>query len=130
MPDVGVDLGADLYRLWLAGRDNLPSVADEYAAANQHLDGTNDGLNSAFLQPEEFGLGDYGLVYGPWKVLRDELQTIMADMSVSLTRVAAALCLAATQYAEHDDVARAEFARLRNVNGDPPVLTVPGPRYP
>ncbi|HEY9474549.1 MAG TPA: hypothetical protein VIS06_11960 [Mycobacteriales bacterium] len=130
MPDKGIELGADLYDLWRAGRDNLPSVAREYAAANDYVANTNHGLGAAFLRPEDFGGGFYGPVYAAWKGLRDEFQTILADTSKNLELVGEALCLAASEYAKADSKAADELERLKKVNGDFPPLIVPPPRYP
>jgi hypothetical protein len=121
MPDSGKDLGADLYELWRAGRDNLPSVASQYSAAGGYVASTDSELAHAFLRPEWFGGGAYGPVYGPWKGLRDELEAILRDTAMSLELTGEALCLAASQFASVDDAASAEFDRLRQVNGEPHV---------
>ena len=130
MPAEGSELGADLYDLWRAGRDNLPSVASEYATANNHVANTGDGLGAAFLRPETFGGGLYGPVYAAWRALRDEFQTILADTAKNLELVGEALCLAASEYAKADDRAADELERLRKVNGDFPPSHIPPLRYP
>jgi hypothetical protein len=119
MPDSGKDLGADLYELWRAGRDNLPSVASQYKTAGEHVARTDSGLANAFLRPDRFGAGTYGPVYGPWKGLRDELEKILSDTATNLELTGEALCLAASEYARTDSGASDEFKRLRQVNGEP-----------
>jgi hypothetical protein len=130
MPDKGEDLGVDLYQLWRAGRDNLPSVAVEYAAANDHVANTDKGLSTTFLRPTQFGGGSYGPVYASWKALRDEFQTILGDTSKNLELVGESLCLAANEYAKADGAAADELRRLKKTDGDFPPIKVPQPRYP
>lgn len=119
MPNSGEDLGADLYELWRAGRDNLPTVAAQYSAATGFLSSTDYGLHYAFQRPGRFGDGAYGPVYGPWKDLRTELEGILSETATNLELTGEALCLAATEYAETDEAAAAEFNRLLLINGDP-----------
>lgn len=129
MSDSGEDLGFDLYQLWRAGRDNLPSVAVEYAAANNHVANTEYNLSSAFLRPADFGSGSYGQVYNSWRSLRDDFQIILADTSRNLELVGEALCLAAEEYSRADSGAAKELRDLRK-REDFPQIAVPPPRYP
>jgi|HigsolmetaAR206D_1030411.scaffolds.fasta_scaffold06125_4 hypothetical protein len=119
MPNSGVDLGADLYDLWKAGKGNLPAVAREFVSARSALDRSEQGLSSAFMRPAEFGGGTYGPVYAPWTQLRDTLEKILSDTANHLEQAAEALCLAATEYARTDSAAKAEFDRLRREYGEP-----------
>lgn len=130
MPDTGIDLGADLYLLWRAGRDNLPSVAAVFATANRAVAETDDGLDNAFRRSDHFGGGAQGPVFPQWTALRDELQLILANTAVNLEATGDALCLAATEYAKTDEAAAREFERLRIDSGDPPRTDVPHPQYP
>lgn len=118
MPNSGTDLGADLYDLWKAGKDNLPSVAGEYATAGNAVGRTDAGQTNAFMRPTQFG-GAYGPVYGPWTQLRDTLESILLQTKKNLEATGLALCLAASEYAKTDSAAAAEFRRLRQVNGEP-----------
>lgn len=128
-PEPGAGLAVDLYRLWLAGRDNLPSVAREFAVANGHVAETDHGLVAAFWRPGHFG-GDYGPVLAAWTALRDEIQRILGDTATNLEMVADALCAAATEYAAGDHETAEMFNRLKIVNGDPVPPTIPPPQYP
>ncbi len=129
MPAAGKDLGADLYSLWLAGRDNMPSVAAEYATANRRIAETDDTLNRAFLRPEQFG-GVYGPVYESWRALRDELQRMLADTAANLDLTGDMLCVAATEYARTDAAAAQELERLKRDNGNPTPPEIPTSQYP
>jgi hypothetical protein len=130
MPDSGKDLGADLYLLYRAGRDNLPSVAAEFANANRAVSATHDNLEAAFRRSDHFGGGAYGPVYSAWTGLRDELQRVLGDTAVNLELTGEALCLAATEYAKTDAGAAAEFNRLICDNGDVKPVDVPSVQYP
>jgi hypothetical protein len=119
MPNSGTELGADLYELWRAGTDNLPSVAAVYRAASGHVAGTDSGLPYAFMRPDRFGGGTYGPVYAPWRGLRDELEKILSDTATSLELTGEALRLAAAEYARTDSAAADELNRLRGTSGEP-----------
>jgi hypothetical protein len=130
MPDSGQDLGADLYQLWRAGRDNMPSVAAVFANANRSVSDTHNGMEAAFSRSDHFGGGTYGPVYPAFTALRDELQRILGDTAVNIELTGEALCLAATEYAKTDAGAAAELARLRGTNGDLPPVNIPQVQYP
>ena len=83
-PDSGKEFGADLYGLWRAGKDNLPSVAAQYTIAHVSIARSDSGLTNAFLRPDLFGGGTFGPVYEPWKALRDELEQILRDTGTKL----------------------------------------------
>ena len=130
MPDKGTDLGADLYRLWQAGRDNLPSVAKVFADANNHVASTSSAGATPFIRSAEFGSGATGPIYPAWTALRDQLQTILGRTADNLEQTGQALCLAATEYAKTDIDAANELSRQKTDNGDPAPVTVPASRYP
>lgn len=131
MPDRGEDLGVDLYELWRAGQDNLPTVSREYAVATAYVADASDGLAAALWRPTRFHRGGaHGPAYAPWVELRDELQRILADTAVNLELVGDALCLAATRYARTDAAAAEELKRRRHDDGDPVPPSVPSPQYP
>ncbi|HEU0240644.1 MAG TPA: hypothetical protein VFR11_15400 [Micromonosporaceae bacterium] len=126
MPDRGQDLGADLYHLWLAGKQDLPSVADQYGAAAESVEDT--GYVAAVMwRPARFGGDDYGPVFRSWTALRDEFQTILADTATNLTLTGTALCLAANEYAKSDKDAAAEMHRLMRVDGGAATAYSSGP---
>jgi hypothetical protein len=129
MPDEGKDLGADLYELWLAGRKNLPNVAQVYADANGHVASTEDLVHLAFHRPEQLG-GAFGPAYADWRELRDQLQRILADTAANLVLTGQALCVAASMYAATDAEAATEMHRLLDHNGDPTPVDIPPIVYP
>jgi hypothetical protein len=132
MPNTGIELGADLYDLWRAGREHLPLVAVEYAIANRRIAETDATLSTAFLRPEEFGGngGTYGPVYEKWRALRDEFQRMLADTAVNLDLTGDVLCLAAAEYARTDAESARELERLKLDNGNPTPPEIPMPQYP
>jgi hypothetical protein len=119
MPDTGKDLGADLYHLWLAGKQNLPSVADQYGKAAAGVSSTQS-VASVMWRPSRFGGDNYGTVFYSWTALRDELESMLSDTSQNLTLTGDALCLAANEYAKTDKAAAAEMRRLIQVDGVQP----------
>ncbi|GAA0708587.1 hypothetical protein Drose_13120 [Dactylosporangium roseum] len=112
VPDSGVDLGVDIYRLWLAGSKYLPDVAVlmENALAHVGHAGTSD---AAFVRPAVFGGGVYGPAYGPMGELRDLLAEMLAQTATALRDSGAALVLAADEYQKTDEEARDMFNRMR-----------------
>jgi len=129
MPETGIDLGASLYELRKAGRHHLPTVALQFAEANLAVASTEENMSQVFSRPPELG-GPYGRTYYSWRSLRDELQTILADMATYLELVGQALCLAAEEYARADAEAAAEFNRLLRTNGDFEQINIPDPQHP
>jgi hypothetical protein len=117
MPDVGKDLGVDIYELWLAGKEKLPTVAAQYDEARRHVASTDDHAVTALTIPSDL-LGNHGEVLGPWIALRDELLTILTDTATNLTLVADALVIAADAYARTDHRAGREFDRLMQEDQD------------
>jgi hypothetical protein len=115
MPDSGKDLGVDLYDLWRAGRDNLPSVAHQYRVASGFI---ATDLAATFRRSDRLG-GPYGQAYRAWAALRDDVERILTETADNLDAVAEALCLATQRYAGTDAEAAEEFRRLIRVNGEP-----------
>jgi hypothetical protein len=87
------NLGVDLYSLWKAGKDNYPSVADEYSSASSSIEATEPGLALAFWRPDVFGGGTYGPVYQRWRGLRDDIVQILQRTESNLRDTAEALCM-------------------------------------
>lgn len=129
MVHVGEELGVDLYHLWVAGAQDLPSVAKQFAVANNEVAKTDDTLSPAFQRPSYFGLSVYGPVYWAWKGLRDELQNVLADTSKNLDAVGEALCLAVSAYVKADGAAEEQLNRLKKQNHEPPTPVVPPVSY-
>jgi hypothetical protein len=115
MPDSGKDLGADLYGLYTAGKDYLPSAAGQYREASRLIAAD---LTLMFRRSDLLG-GPYGPAHGAWTALHREMHRILAETADNLDSVGEALCLAAQQYARTDAAAADEFRRLIQVNGEP-----------
>jgi hypothetical protein len=111
MPDVGKNLGVDIYELWLAGTARLPAVAALYDEARRNVATTDDNALTALTIPSAL-LGNHGEVLGPWTTLRNELLQILSDTATNLTLVGDALVMAAKAYADTDHRAEHEFDRL------------------
>lgn len=108
----GEDLGVDLYRLWKAGTDNLPSAANVYREAEHFLALTDSVVYSTFSQPDNFDSGyrPGSPVQVPWTALRDTLMKALRVSAENLDLCAAALRLAATTYANADTAAGDKLA--------------------
>lgn len=117
----GEELGVDLYALWHAGRDNLPTVAGVYSRAANALDDATVGLPGAFRRTGDLAGAPYGPAYEPWLLLRDTIAKICRDTADNIEMTADVLCLATVEYARTDQEAANEFARLLQVNGEPKV---------
>ncbi|MBX6355541.1 MAG: hypothetical protein IRZ05_06735 [Micromonosporaceae bacterium] len=116
MPHSGAQLGVDLYRLHRLATDNLPTVADVYAAAAVDVGDTDAGLAAVFPRPPQFG-GVNGPAYAPWLELRDAVQSFLSQTAQNLIDTAAAVRTAITLYAEADQRAAEELSRLRARDG-------------
>jgi len=123
----GTGFGADLYKLWRVGRDNLPTVAAIYAQACNDLAATQSGLPAAFAGSAPFGGAD---TLQAWADLRDAVQGILADTATGLELAGEALCTAADAYARADAQAAAEYRRLVRDDGSVPEISVPAPVRP
>jgi len=93
MPDTGIELGADLYQLWRAGREDLPAVADVYRTAARDLQR---------VQHDE----------DVWSGLQQQFGGILTGTAGQLDSAGRALCTAALEYAKADAVAAGELRRL------------------
>ncbi|MDQ3577849.1 MAG: hypothetical protein M3443_09670 [Actinomycetota bacterium] len=118
MPDQGVDLGVDLYKLLVVAKDNLPSVAAVYSEAVSKYESALGGVAGAMTRPDHFG-GALGPVYQSWVSLHTVAAKVLSDTESSLEATALSLSQAIDLYASTDQAAAAEFKRLREVNGEP-----------
>jgi len=116
VPKSGYDLGVDLYKLWYAGRHDLPTLAEVYAKACNALADTDIGIESAFRRDVYFGPDR---VLDAWRTLRDSLHGFLRDSATNLEMTADALCLAVSAYKETDDGARQALTQLLEDNGEP-----------
>lgn len=119
--------GAKLYDLWRAGRDGVPTVAQEYVKANQSIANTHDNLDAAFFRPQQFG--GHG-VRDQWKLLRDELQGILGRTARNLDLVGEALRLNVTEYIKADSEAEDGFKKIESASGEISQIKVGKPSIP
>ncbi|GAA2372381.1 hypothetical protein GCM10010170_074650 [Dactylosporangium salmoneum] len=94
-------LGVEIYRLWRAGRVDLPALAGVYRRAA-------DGFGGVRHDDRH------------WCVLRAQLVSVLAAAEGQIEEAAAAVCVAAAEYARADAAAGAEFDRLRGGNAEGP----------
>jgi hypothetical protein len=118
VPDSGEALGADLYKLLVVGKDDLPSVAAIYGEAVQMFGNTAKVAADAMRRPEYFG-GSLGRVHDSWMALRDTVNRFLSDTQGSLDDTGHALVLAVGAYEASDTVARDKLRSLRQQNGEP-----------
>lgn len=108
MPDSGADLGADLYELYRAGKDNLPNVAEEYVSAGMSVG------HAAGMRPASPGNAKV-----QWETVCGHVVKMLNDTAKNLDDTALALLMAVNEYAATDAAAKAELDRLISVNGTP-----------
>lgn len=111
MAKTGAALGADLYRLHVMAKDNLPAVAAEYRAAAGSVAQTDSGLG-AFTRSTPFN-GPQGVARGAWVELRDTIERILKETDDNLMDTAEALTLAVEAYSASDYEAKRVLDDLR-----------------
>jgi len=116
VPDTGIDLGADLWRLYRAGRQSLPAVAREFASACINVWNAGDDAQPAFERPAKFA-GTTGPVCDEWVELAATVARFLEQTKNNLEDTGIALILAADTYARADDVASHELERLKREHG-------------
>jgi hypothetical protein len=119
MPDHGVDLGVDLYKLLIVAKDDLPSVSAVYGDVAGKYGRARSGLDAAMTRPEHFGGGALGPVHGAWTELYEVAVKFMKDTETNLDETAAALAKAVTLYEENDRAAADQLNRLLAERGEP-----------
>jgi hypothetical protein len=119
MPDHGVDLGADLYKLLVVAKDDLPSVSAIYGDVVANYGRARSALDGAMTRPEHFGGGALGPVYTAWSDLHGAAAKFMTDTHTNLGETAAALAKAVDMYKESDQGAASQLDRLLAERGDP-----------
>ncbi|SDC42459.1 hypothetical protein [Actinokineospora iranica] len=119
MGEHGEEFGADLYKLLVVAKDNLPSVAAEYREAASKLGAVLSNLDGVLRRPDLFGGGSLGPVHAAWVALHADAAKFLSDTESSLTDTGEALAQAVNQYAETDHAAKVELDRLRQTVGEP-----------
>ncbi|WP_213453862.1 hypothetical protein [Rhizomonospora bruguierae] len=118
MGKTGEALAADLYRLLVVARNDLPSVADAYHECAKHSGSAGTGAAAAMTRPVYFG-GRLGPVHDAWVDLHEKVHRHLAVTGENLDDAAAALELAARQYHDTDATAGQKLDALLKQNGDP-----------
>lgn len=107
----GRELAFELNKLLIAGKRDLPAVAQDYRQARNNVSRAADGANAAFVRPDQFG-GTTG-AYNTWEDLRKELEGILGETTTNLELVGEALCLCADEYAKADNEARDALEQIQ-----------------
>jgi hypothetical protein len=89
MPDHGVDLAVDLYRMLVVAKDDLPSVSTVYGDVIAKYGQARSGLDGAMTRPDHFGGGALGPVHAAWIELHGAAVKFMTDTQTSLNDTAA-----------------------------------------
>lgn len=103
----GGQFGVDLYHLYYAGRERLPKISLQYADMTTELHQTQAFSRGEFTRPD----GSFHPAHALWMELRDELQEILRETSVTFWATGEALVETANDYARTDEEASAAFAK-------------------
>lgn len=127
----GRELGANLYALYRAGRNELPRLALVYAQLTSRIHPVRGSLEVQFDRP---GLGREP-VHERLLELREEVHDVLRQNCVRMLEVGRALVETADAYAATDQAAAEEFENLLDRNRedegfDRPRLHVPDPPAP
>ncbi|MGI5216011.1 hypothetical protein [Plantactinospora sp. CA-290183] len=125
----GRELGAHLYYLYRAGRNELPRIARTYADVTVLVHQTAGAMEGQFDLPER-GIGP---AQQRLLELRAEVQDVLRLTSLRMSEVGAALVTIADRYAATDEAAAKEFTRLLGNNASDyqrPALAPPDPPAP
>ncbi|MEV6640832.1 type VII secretion target [Amycolatopsis sp. NPDC051371] len=119
MPDHGVDLAVDLYRMLVVAKDDLPSVSAVYGDVVAKYGLARSGLDGAMARPDHFGGGALGPVHAAWVELHGIAAKFMTDTQANLNDTAAALAKAVEMYATTDRTAADQLHKLIAERGEP-----------
>jgi hypothetical protein len=108
----GRELGANLYALYRAGRNELPEVASVYAQLTGKIHYMRGSLEAQFDRPQ---IGR-ALAHDRLLQLREEAQVILRDNCLRMLEVGRALVETADAYAATDQAAADEFGNLLERN--------------
>ncbi|MFY1675124.1 hypothetical protein ACN27G_35175 [Plantactinospora sp. WMMB334] len=125
----GRELGAHLYYLYRAGRNELPQIAEIYADVTVLVHQTAGAMEG------QFDLPDRGIGPAQQRLLelRAEVQDVLRLTSLRMSEVGAALVTIADRYAATDEAAAKEFTRLLGDHAsdyEHPVPAAPDPPAP
>jgi hypothetical protein len=110
----GRRLGAHLYYLYRAGRNELPDIAAIYAGATGHVHGITGMLKAQFDRPGR------GMELAHWRLLdlREEAHEVLRATCLRMQEVGTVLVRIADDFAATDQEAADEFSRLLDDNAD------------
>ncbi|WP_213450999.1 hypothetical protein [Rhizomonospora bruguierae] len=116
--------GGDLYHLWRVSEVLLPRVADVYYDANRLIGGAaagNDEDGFGSTTPVYSGSSaTYSPTGSAWAAVRDELQSMYAEIGTTILDAAQGVRMAREAYAEADTAAGEELnALLRDPTWQP-----------
>lgn len=110
----GRELGANLYALYRAGRNELPQLAYLYYRLTSKILLLRGSLETQFERP---GLGPER-VHGRLLEMRDAAHAVLRQNCLRMQEVGQALVETADDYAATDQAATDEFARLLEENSE------------
>lgn len=110
----GKELGANLYALYRAGRNELPGVASIYAGLVNSIHPVRSSMEVQFDRPN-LGMEQ---VHVRLLEFREEAHDILRQNCLRMLEVGQALVETANDYAGTDQAATEEFARLLDANSD------------
>jgi len=117
--DHGEALGADLYKLLIVGKQDLPSIAEIYHEGVGDVDAAGGQASAAMSRPAYFGGGAGGPVQSSWTALQQTVQSLLKETASNLDDTGHALVLAVNAYAATDGAAADRLAALRRDSGEP-----------
>lgn len=110
----GRRLGAHLYYLYRAGRNELPDVASVYAGLTRQIHGITSAMEAQFDRPGR-GMEPAHLLL---LELRNEAHDVLRQTCLRMREAGAVLVEIADSYAATDQEAAEEFSRLLGENAD------------
>lgn len=125
----GRELGANLYALYRAGRNELPGVAATYAELTRSIHRVRDSMQAQFNRPR---IGRE-LAHDRLLELRSEAHLVLRTNCLRMLEVGQALVVTADAYAATDRAAADEMSRLLEANRaeyDSEPVDVPDPPGP
>jgi hypothetical protein len=125
----GRELGANLYALYRAGRNELPEVASVYLQLTNIIHPLRGSMEAQFDRPR---LGRHP-AHERLLELRETTHSILRETCLRMVEVGRALVETADAYAATDQAAASEFSRLLSENGedfDDLPISIPEPPGP
>ncbi|NUT20700.1 MAG: hypothetical protein HOV77_16070 [Hamadaea sp.] len=102
---------ADIARLWVVARHQLPAATSEIKAAESALTGTA-GSDGSFAAPAVFGGGN-GPVMQAWADLREGLESALKKTVDALEDTTTALGYAVRRYENTDADVKSEIEKIK-----------------